>query len=74
MGKADIKYCPKCSGIKKKNLKGKVDPDEVSTGCIGKCLKRNPELEGKAFAKIDGELVVCESGKKLVKKMAKALG
>lgn len=74
MGAASVRYCPKCSGIKKKDLKGKLDTDAVATGCIGKCLKKNPDLEGKAFAKIDGELVVCESKKKLVKKMAKAQG
>lgn len=73
MGKARIKFCPKCSGIKKKDLKGKVDKDAVSTGCIGDCVKKHPELAGTAFAKIDGKLVVCESKKKLVKKMAKAL-
>lgn len=70
---ATIKYCPKCSGIKKKDLKGKVDTGAVATGCIGACLKKHPELTGTAFARIEGELVVCESAKKLVKKMAKAL-
>lgn len=73
MGKANIKYCSKCSGIKKKDLKGKVDKGAVATGCIGACLKRHPELEGKSFAKIDGELVVCDSKKKLVKKMVASL-
>ena len=72
MGKATVKYCPKCSGIKKKDLKGILDADAVATGCIGKCLKKNPDLDGKAFAKIDGKLVVCDSKKKLVKKMVKA--
>lgn len=74
MSKAKVKYCPKCSGIKKKQIKeAGLNKDAVSTGCIGDCIKKHPELEGKAFAKIDGKLVVCDSGKKLVKKMAQAL-
>lgn len=74
MSKSKVKYCPKCSGIKKKQLKeAGVDMGAVSTGCIGDCIKKHPELEGKAYAKVAGKLVVCDSGKKLAKKLAKAL-
>ena len=74
MSKAKIKICPKCSGVKKKKLvEAGVPEGDISTGCIGDCIKKHPELEGKAFAKIDGKLVVCDSGKKLAKKAAKAL-
>lgn len=42
-------------------------------GCFGACRKKHPEFEGKAYARIDGELVACDSSKKLVKKMAAAI-
>lgn len=74
MSKATVKICPKCSGVKKKKLvEAGVPEDEISTGCIGDCLKKHPELDGKAYAKIGGKLVVCDSGKKLAKKAAKAV-
>lgn len=74
MSKATVRICPKCSGVKKKTLvEAGVPKDEISTGCIGDCLKKHPELEGRAFAKVDGKLVVCDSGKKLAKKAAKAV-
>ena len=73
MSKAKIKVCPKCAGLKKKDLKeAGLSKDEVSCGCIGACVKKHPELEGKAFAKVDGKLVVCDSKKKLLKKLASA--
>lgn len=74
MGKTAIKICPKCSGIKGKDLKRELPKGSYGKGCIGRCVKKHPELEGKAFAKIDGKLVVCESKKKLLKKMREAVG
>lgn len=63
MSKTAIKICPKCSGIKGKHLKEVLAKDDYSCGCFGKCLKKNPELEGKAYARINGKLVACDSRK-----------
>ena len=73
MSKTAIKICPKCSGIKGKHLKEVLAKDDYSCGCFGKCLKKNPELEGKAYARINGKLVACDSRKKLIKKMVAAV-
>ena len=78
MGKATVKYCPKCSGIKKKHVRYALEQSGagkgcIATGCIGDCLNKHPELKGMAFAKIEGKLVACDSPKKLAKKMAAAL-
>lgn len=73
MSKTAIKICPKCSGIKGKHLKEVLTKDDYSCGCFGKCLKKNPELEGKAYARINGKLVACDSRKKLIKKMVAAV-
>lgn len=73
MSKTAIKICPKCSGIKGKHLKEVMSKDVYSCGCFGKCLKKNPELEGKAYARINGRLVACDSRKKLIKKMVAAV-
>lgn len=73
MSKTAIKICPKCSGIKAKHLKEVLAKDDYSCGCFGKCLKKTPELEGKAYARINGKLVACDSRKKLIKKMVAAV-
>lgn len=73
MSKTAIKICPKCSGIKGKHLKEVLAKDDYSCGCFGKCLKKNPELEGKAYARINGKLVACDPRKKLIKKMVAAV-
>ena len=74
MGKTAIKFCAKCSGIKGKDLKAAgIDKDDYSSGCIGDCAKKHPELAEKAYAKLNGKLVVCDSKKKLAKKLAKAV-
>lgn len=72
--KPRIRICPKCAHIKGKDLKDVLPSGSFKTGCIGTCVKKHPELNNKAFAKVDGELVVCDSKKKLVKKLAKAQG
>ena len=58
MGKK-IRVCKKCCGFDVKLLVDRVGVDKCSIGCNGKCLKKYPELEGKACGFIDGEFVVC---------------
>lgn len=71
--KCGVKVCPKCSGVKKKHLKAGLAKGDYARGCFGACRKKHPEFEGKVYARIDGELVACDSSKKLVKKMAAAI-
>ena len=59
--KKKVRVCKKCSGFDVKELKGLLDEKEYSTGCIGKCLKKKPKLEGKVYGYIDGEFEVCDT-------------
>ena len=45
---------------------------EWKEGCVHACSKRRSD-PGCAFARIDGELVVCSSKKKLVKRVREAV-
>ncbi|MBM6755350.1 DUF1450 domain-containing protein [Collinsella tanakaei] len=69
MGKPHVKFCKKCSGIKPKDLKGELDKDAWKEGCIHHCVKKHATCP---FARIDGELVMCDSKKELIKKLKKA--
>lgn len=74
MSKARIKLCPKCSGIKPgKLIEAGIAKDDISRGCFGQCRKKHPELEGRAYVRLDGKLISAGSKKKLVKKVAAAL-
>ncbi|HIS40127.1 MAG TPA: hypothetical protein IAC12_04700 [Candidatus Aphodovivens avistercoris] len=70
---AKVRVCKKCSGVSPKDFKGTVDKSHIRSGCFGACAKKHPELKGKAYAKVDGKLVVRDSKKKLVKAVAAAL-
>lgn len=72
MGKPVIKFCKKCSGIKPKHLKGVIDESAWKEGCVHACVKKGSDT-GRAFARIDGKLVVCSSKKELIKKMREAV-
>ncbi len=65
MGKR-IRVCKKCCGFDVKLLVDKVKADDLSTGCNGRCLKKYPELEGKACGFIDGDFVVCSSAEEFL--------
>lgn len=72
MGKARVRFCKKCSGVKPKDLKGVLEKGEWKEGCVHACSRRRSD-PGCAFARIDGELVVCSSKKKLVKRVREAV-
>lgn len=73
MGKAPIKFCKKCSGIKAKDLKGTIDRELWSEGCFGACRKRHPELKDAVYARVEGKVVAAPSKKKLVRKIERSL-
>ncbi|MDF2543687.1 MAG: hypothetical protein K0S47_3405 [Herbinix sp.] len=56
-----VKVCKKCSGFDVTNLKGKVKTKDYSTGCIGRCAAKEPDLEGKVYGYLNGEFVVCDT-------------
>ena len=56
-----VRVCKKCSGFNVDDLKGVVKAKDLSTGCISKCLKKNPQLEGKVFGFLNGEFTVCDN-------------
>ena len=56
-----VKVCKRCSGFDVAELKGRVKSKDYSTGCIGKCAGKFPELEGNVYGFLKGELVVCDT-------------
>ena len=65
-----VKVCKRCSGFDVTELKGKVKAKDYTTGCIGKCAGKNPELEGKVFGYLNGDFVVCETKDEFFGKIA----
>jgi uncharacterized protein YdeI (YjbR/CyaY-like superfamily) len=53
-----IEVCLYCSGFDVNELKNKV---KVKISCIGKCSKKNPELNGKVYGFLNGEFTVCHT-------------
>lgn len=65
-----VKVCKRCSGFDVTELKGKVKAKDYTTGCIGKCAGKKPELEGKVFGYLNGDFVVCETKDEFFGKIA----
>ncbi|MCL2664456.1 MAG: hypothetical protein FWE82_02480 [Defluviitaleaceae bacterium] len=65
-----VKVCKKCSGFDVAELKGKVKSKDYTTGCIGRCLGGNPELQGKFYGFLNGEFVVCDTKEEFFAKIA----
>lgn len=53
-----IEVCSYCSGFDVNELKNKV---KAKISCIGKCSKKNPELQGKVYGFLNGEFTVCDT-------------
>lgn len=65
-----VEVCAYCSGFDVKELKGLV---KAKVGCIGKCAKKCPELQGKVYGFLNGVFTVCETKAAFLAKIA-ALG
>ena len=65
-----VRVCKNCSGFDVNELKGKVKVKDYTTGCIGKCLGKNPDLKGKVFGFLNGEFTVCETKDEFFAKVA----
>lgn len=68
-----VKVCKRCSCFDVTELKGKVKAKDHTTGCIGKCSSKCPELEGKVYGFIMGEFVVCDTKEEFFTKIAEAV-
>ena len=68
-----VKVCKKCSGFDVAELKGKVKTKDHTTGCIGRCSARSPELAGKVYGFLNGEFVVCDTKEEFFDKIAKVV-
>lgn len=68
-----VRVCKKCSGFDVTELKGKVKTKDYSTGCIGKCISKCPELEGKFYGFLNGEFVVCDTKEEFFAKIEAAI-
>jgi hypothetical protein len=65
-----VKVCKKCSGFDVAELKGKVKTKDCTTGCIGKCVAKFPELQGKIYGFLNGEFTVCDTKEEFFAKIA----
>jgi len=65
-----VRVCKKCSGFDVTELKGKVKTKDHTTGCIGRCLNKEPDLKGKVYGYLNGEFTVCESKEDFFAKIA----
>lgn len=68
-----VKVCKKCSGFDVTELKGKVKSKDHSTGCIGRCAAKEPELAGKIFGYLNGEFVITDSKEEFFAKIAEVV-
>lgn len=68
-----VKVCKKCSGFPVKELKEFVPQKEYRVECIGKCAKKRPELSGKVYGLLNGELVVCDTKEEFFTKIRQIL-
>jgi len=64
-----LKVCKKCSGFDVTELKGVLKTKDYTTGCIGKCLGKCPELEGKVYGFMNGEFVECATKDEFMEKV-----
>ncbi len=53
-----VEVCANCSGFDVKELK---NVEKAKIGCIGKCSKKCPELNGKIYGFLNGEFTVCDT-------------
>lgn len=68
-----VRVCKKCSGFDVAELKGKVKVKDYSTGCIGMCAGKNPDLTGKFYGFLNGEFTVCDTKEEFFAKIAAAV-
>lgn len=65
-----VKVCKKCSGFDVTELKGKVKTKDYTTGCIGRCSIKCPELKDKVYGFLQGEFVACDTKDEFFNKIA----
>ncbi|GHU69066.1 hypothetical protein FACS1894184_12390 [Clostridia bacterium] len=65
-----VRVCKKCSGFDVAELKGQVKTKDYTTGCIGRCLGKEPELTGKVYGYLNGEFTVCDTKEEFFAKIA----
>ena len=65
-----VRVCRRCSGFDVAELKGKIKVKDTSTGCIGKCASKEPELVGKVYGFLNGEFTVCDTKEEFFDKIA----
>ncbi len=61
-----IEVCEFCSGLDIKELKRDY---KIKVGCIGKCNKKNPELNGKVYGFLNGIFTICDTPREFISKI-----
>ncbi len=56
-----IEVCAYCSGLGPEEIKELKRTYKAKIGCVGKCSKKCPELQGKVFGFLNGEFTVCDT-------------
>lgn len=75
MKPVEIKVCKKCSHVEEADLKAYVEGlgGTAKFSCIGKCIRKCPELTDKVHGKIDGQHMVCDTKDAFYAEIRKAL-
>lgn len=68
-----VRVCKKCSGFDVTELKGKVKTKDYSTSCIGRCLHKEADLNGKVYGYLNGEFTVCDTKEEFLLKIAESV-
>jgi len=68
-----VRVCKRCSGFDVDELKGMLKAKDYTTGCIGRCLPREPGLKGKVYGFLSGKFTVCANKGEFLGKVAKLI-
>ena len=68
-----VRVCRSCSGFDVAELEGILAPEDYTTYCIDHCLRKHPELKGKAYGLLNGELTVCDTKEEFFAKITEII-
>ncbi len=61
-----IEVCGNCSGITVEEL---AKHGKAKIGCIGKCARKNPDIQGKVYGFLNGEFTICDTSEEFYEKV-----
>lgn len=61
-----VKICKKCTGLTPEMIQEFSPSAKVKEGCIKKCIKKHPELKGRAYGIVDGSFAAFDKKKEFL--------